>query len=104
MTKANASVKDFLMRLLKQWWLRKKILRSGRAERVIFYFPGERISYLDDVRVTVYHGGVVEVEHPQEHIMAHLRNTAVVWSQVEFARVVLPKKESSTPLVLYNFD
>lgn len=92
------------MNLLKRWVLRKKIIKSGKAQRVIFYFPGERISYLDDAFVTIYQGGVVEIDHEQEHIVAHLHNTAIVWRQAEFARVVLPQKETDVPLVLYRFD
>lgn len=92
------------MHFLKRLLLRNKILRSGRAQRVIFYFPGERISYLDDAYVTLYHGGVVEIEHAYEHVVAHLHNTAIVWHQAEFARVILPKDESSVPLVVYKFD
>jgi len=92
------------MYLLKRWILRKKILRSGRAQHVVFYFPGERISYLEDAFVTVYHSGVVEIDHPTESLITHLHNTAIVWNQAEFARVVLPKKENTAPLVLYKFD
>ena len=92
------------MRFLKRLLLRKKILRSGPAQRVIFHYPGERISYLDDPHVTLYDGGVVEVEHKDEHVVAHLHNTAIVWEQAEFARVILPKEESGVPLVVYRFD
>jgi hypothetical protein len=92
------------MGFIQRFLMRKKILRSGRAQRVIFYFPGERISYLDDAHVTLYHGGVVEVEHQDEHVVAHLHNTAIVWQQAEFARVILPKDDAGVPLVVYKFD
>lgn len=65
---------------LWQKFMRKYFsLREGEALRVIFYYPGEEPTYLDDAYVTIYRNGVVEVEHRNEHVSTHSQNIEVLW-------------------------
>jgi hypothetical protein len=54
-------------------------LKRGPAHRVIFYYPGEEPTYLDDAFVTVFRNGVVEVEHRNEHVSTHVQNVEILW-------------------------
>lgn len=54
-------------------------LREGEALRVIFYYPGEEPTYLDDAFVVVFRNGLVEVEHRNEHVSTHVQNVEILW-------------------------
>ena len=54
-------------------------LQKGPAHRVIFYYFGEEPTFLDEVYVTLYRNGVVEVEHLNEHVCTHIQNVEILW-------------------------
>lgn len=54
-------------------------LQYGAAQRVIFYYPGEEPTYLEDAEVTVFRNGCVDVRHRQEHVCTHIQNVEILW-------------------------
>jgi hypothetical protein len=69
-------------------------LRSGRALRVVFYYPGEEPTYLEDAHVVLYKNGVVDVFHREEQVSTHMQNVEIIWhSQREAKSLRLVKGE-----------
>lgn len=63
-------------------WLRRVrrgIVRSGFATRVVFYYPGEDGTYLDGAWVRIYDSGIVDINHPREQVTTHIQNVEIVW-------------------------
>lgn len=56
-------------------------LRSGVASRVIFYYPGEEPTYLEDAYVILHKNGIVEVFHRNEQVTTHVQNVEILWKQ-----------------------
>jgi hypothetical protein len=54
-------------------------LQYGPAQRVVFYYPGEEPTFVEDAQVTVYRNGAVEVEHRHEHVSTHIQNVEILW-------------------------
>jgi hypothetical protein len=46
---------------------------------VIFYYSGEEPTYLDEVYVSLFRNGVVEIEHRHEHVSTHIQNIEILW-------------------------
>lgn len=57
-----------------------KILRKGPAMRVIFFYPGEEGTYVDNSEVTLYENGIVHIRSPQEETTTHLQNCEILWT------------------------
>lgn len=55
------------------------VLKQGRAARIVFFYPGEEGTYIDDAWVRVYENGIVHIESRFEETMAHLQNCEVLW-------------------------
>lgn len=72
--------------------LRPGVLREGRAARVIFYFPLDEGTYLDQAWVTLYRNGLVHIQHDQEEVTAHAQNVEIVWANRRLAGVTGPGK------------
>lgn len=77
----------------------KDILRSGRAARVIFYYPLDEETFIDNPYVTMYRNGIVEIRHEREEVCTHIQNIEVVWSLREDQPPVKNRN-----LVLHRFD
>lgn len=58
---------------------RMRVLKQGRAARIVFFYPGEEGTYIDDAWVRVYENGIVHIESRFEETMAHLQNCEVLW-------------------------
>lgn len=55
------------------------VLRKGRAMRVIFFYPGEEGTYVENADVTLYGNGIVQIRTAQEETTAHLQNLEILW-------------------------
>ena len=80
-----------------------KILKKGSAMRVIFFYPGEEGTYVDNANVTLYENGIVYIKSNQEETTTHLQNCEILW-QFELdnaengaskVRLLKPKSASS---------
>ncbi|OFZ80830.1 MAG: hypothetical protein A2583_01615 [Bdellovibrionales bacterium RIFOXYD1_FULL_53_11] len=47
--------------------------------RVIFFYPGEEGTCVDNADVTLYENGVVHIMSPLEETTAHLQNCEIMW-------------------------
>ncbi len=70
-----------------------KILKKGSAMRVIFFYPGEEGTYVDNSNVTLYENGIVHIQSNQEETTTHLQNCEILWQFVD------AEERSSTPKV-----
>lgn len=79
-----------------------KALKKGNAARVIFFYPGEEGTYVDNAQVTVYENGIVHLKSANEETTTHLQNCEILWRfEVEAedraaskVRLLKPKSES----------
>ncbi len=72
------AIRTLLQKFLHR--LKNPILREGEARRVVFFYPGEEGTYLDQCRVKIFTNGVVEVSSKQENTMCHIQNCEILWS------------------------
>lgn len=56
-----------------------KILKQGKAKKVVFFYSGEEGTYLDQVFVTLFENGVVHLETGEEELTTNLRNCEILW-------------------------
>src|SRR4051812_16052495 len=56
-----------------------KTLKKGRAMRVIFFYPGEEGTYVDNAEVTLFENGIVHIRSHQEETTTHLQNCEILW-------------------------
>jgi hypothetical protein len=56
-----------------------KIMKKGSAMRVIFFYPGEEGTYVDNANVTLYENGIVHIKSAQEETTTHLQNCEILW-------------------------
>lgn len=56
-----------------------KVLKKGPAMRVIFFYPGEEGTYVDNPEVTLYENGIVHIASDQEQSTTHLQNCEILW-------------------------
>lgn len=79
-----------------------RILKSGPAMRVIFFYPGEEGTYVDQCDVTVYENGIVYLRSPHEETCMHLQNCEILWKfhvetderAISKVRLLKPKADS----------
>src|SRR5258708_8264794 len=57
-----------------------KIIRKGPAMRVIFFYPGEEGTYVDNANVILYENGIVHIKSNQEETTTHLQNCEILWN------------------------
>lgn len=55
------------------------ILKQGHAMRVIFFYPGEEGTYVDNADVTLYANGIIHIKSNQEETTTHLQNCEILW-------------------------
>ena len=56
-----------------------KVMKKGPAMRVIFFYPGEEGTYVDNANVTLYENGIVHIKSHQEETTTHLQNCEILW-------------------------
>lgn len=78
-----------------------KILKRGHAMRVIFFYPGEEGTYVDNAEVTLYENGIIHIRSAQEETTTHLQNCEILWrfeteaeDRANKLRLLKPKNES----------
>jgi hypothetical protein len=78
-----------------------KILKKGHAMRVIFFYPGEEGTYIDNAEVILYENGLVHIRSNQEETTTHLQNCEILWrfevdgeDRANKVRLLKPKSES----------
>ncbi len=55
------------------------ILRQGPAARVIFFYPGEEGTFVENAKVTLYANGIVHITTQHEETTTDLRNCEILW-------------------------
>lgn len=80
---------------------RVKILKKGSAMRVIFFYPGEEGTYVDNAEVVLYENGIVHIKSSQEESTTHLQNCEILWTfevegedRANKVRLLKPKQET----------
>lgn len=48
--------------------------------RVIFFYPGEEGTYVDQSEVTLYENGIVHIKSKEEESTTHLQNCEILWN------------------------
>ncbi|MCM2278736.1 MAG: hypothetical protein NDJ89_11735 [Oligoflexia bacterium] len=78
-----------------------KIIKKGAAMRVIFFYPGEEGTYVDNAEVTLYENGIIHIRSAQEETTTHLQNCEILWrfetdaeDRANKVRLLKPKGES----------
>lgn len=56
-----------------------RVLKQDVAMRVIFFYPGEEGTYIDNANVTLYDSGIVDVQTENERVTSHLSNVEILW-------------------------
>ena len=56
-----------------------KVIKRGSAMRVIFFYPGEEGTYVDNSEVTLFENGIVHIRSSQEETTTHLQNCEILW-------------------------
>jgi hypothetical protein len=56
-----------------------RILKRGQAMRVIFFYPGEEGTYVDNAEVTLFENGLVHLRSQLEETTTHLQNCEILW-------------------------
>jgi hypothetical protein len=79
-----------------------KILKKGAAMRVIFFYPGEEGTYVDNADVTLYENGIIHIKSNQEETTTHLQNCEILWrfetdAEDRSNKVRLLKPKTSSP-------
>lgn len=81
------------------------ILKRGNAMRVIFFYPGEEGTYVDNADVTLFENGIVHIASSQEETTTHLQNCEILWhfetdaeERTNKVRLLKPKSEARSTL------
>lgn len=56
-----------------------RILKHAQAMRVVFFYPGEEGTYVDDCMVTLFENGVVHLRAKSEETTTHLHHCEILW-------------------------
>jgi len=56
-----------------------RILKHAAAMRVVFFYPGEEGTYVDDCMVTLFENGVVHIRAKSEETTTHLHHCEILW-------------------------
>ena len=75
------------------------ILRQGPAHRMVFFYPGEEGTYVENVEVTLYVNGIVHFKAGPEESTTHLKNCEILWTS-EQASQKLPVDDRTSKVRL----
>jgi|SRR5690606_10717327 len=56
-----------------------RILKHAQAMRVVFFYPGEEGTYVDNCMVTLFENGVVHLRAKTEETTTHLHHCEILW-------------------------
>lgn len=81
-----------------------RVLRQGPAMRVIFFYPGEEGTYIDNVEVMLFENGIVHIRSKHEETTTHLQNCEILWAyqtekddKASKIRLLKPKRQPGAP-------
>jgi hypothetical protein len=81
------------------------VLKKGSAMRVIFFYPGEEGTYVDNAEVTLYENGIIHIKSNQEETTTHLQNCEILWrfeteadDRASKVRLLKPKTSGREPV------
>ncbi len=81
-----------------------RVLKKGPAMRVIFFYPGEEGTYVDNAQVTLFENGILHIVSNQEETTTHLQNCEVLWrfevdgeDRANKVRLLKPKAGAADP-------
>ncbi len=78
-----------------------RILKHAQAMRVVFFYPGEEGTYVDDCMVTLFENGVVHLRSKSEETTTHLHHCEILWRYEN--PVDKPKGESNGKVRVLKF-
>jgi hypothetical protein len=78
-----------------------RILKHAQAMRVVFFYPGEEGTYVDDCMVTLFENGVVHLRSKSEETTTHLHHCEILWRYEN--PVDKPKGEGSGKIRVLKF-
>lgn len=80
-----------------------KTLKKGHAMRVIFFYPGEEGTYIDNAHVSLFENGIVHIKSNHEETTTHLQNCEILWQfevegedRTSKVRLLKPKAQQQT--------
>jgi hypothetical protein len=56
-----------------------RILKTGKAERVHFYYPGEDGTFIENPVVILYENGIVHIRADHEESTTNLLHCEIIW-------------------------
>lgn len=78
-----------------------RILKHAQAMRVVFFYPGEEGTYVDNCMVTLFENGVVHLRAKSEETTTHLHHCEILWRYEN--PVDKPKGETNGKVRLLKF-
>ncbi len=55
------------------------IVREGVAMRVVFFYPGEEGTYVDNAKVRLHRSGIVHITGHNEDLTTSIQNCEIMW-------------------------
>jgi hypothetical protein len=56
-----------------------RVLKHAQAMRVVFFYPGEEGTYVDNCTVTLFENGIVHLRAKTEETTTHLHHCEILW-------------------------
>ena len=56
-----------------------RILKHASAQRVVFFYPGEEGTYVENPTVTLFENGIVHIRAKSEETTTHLSHCEILW-------------------------
>ena len=57
-------------------------IKNGMAKRIIFYYPKEEGTYMDNVYVSLHDNGLVNFSTEDETGSTHISNCEILWTYI----------------------
>ena len=86
-----------LWNTLKQKLWGPAVIREGNASRLLYFYPGEEGSFVENVHIRLFSNGVVHVRTDREESHTHLQNCEIIWYYREPQTVAPPPTKGSIP-------
>ena len=55
------------------------VLKKGMAQRVVFFYPGEEGTYVDNAEVTLFENGIVHIKTGFEEATTSIGSCEILW-------------------------
>jgi hypothetical protein len=80
-----------------------RVLKKGHADRVVFFYPTEEGTYIEDVYVTLFENGIFHMTTENEDLTTHLQNCEIIWKIIDINEQN-PDKKLKTLHLLKRFE